>query len=205
MGTDVKITYVNKTCNKDKPTIFVFSENNIPTFETVKHGVAWKALANIGKLSSSCFVYTQDTYVQAMWGTCNKTGVLKAAMGTRFTIEEDDTGIVLTHTGKALQPNAIELVNKVNIRGGISAQILKDGSPLMVKNVVAYGQKATFILHPKLFWGIASEISPGQGISTAVLNSDNFWVHDIEGVEESIVTLTGNAKEGYTFSAKNTI
>ena len=205
MSIDVKITYVNNCLNKDKPTIFVFTRNQIPTFSVLEHGVAWKTIANIGRRSSNCFVYTAATYVQAAWGNCNKTALLESQPGRRYTIEEDDTGIVMVESGQATQRSAIEVASSVNVPGGIRAQIIKDGSPLMVKNIVAYGQKATFILHPKLYWGIASEIREGQAIGSAVMNTDHFWVQDIESIESATVTLVGNAKEGYRFLVKNNI
>jgi len=203
MSTDVKITYFNNAMNPDKPTIFVFTKNQIPTFDTLKHGVAWRTLPDIGKGSSTCLVYPIETHVQAMWGTCNKTQMLSAKIGKRYVVEEDSTGIILTEAGQASQPTAIEVSSLVNVSGGIRAQIVKDGTPLMEKNIVAYGQKATFVLHPKLYWGVASEIQEGQAISSAVLNTDQFWVQDIEGVDHATVTLTGNPKSGYKFVVEN--
>jgi len=69
----------------------------------------------------------------------------------------------------------------------------------MAKNIVAYRQKATFVLHPKLHWGLASEIQEGEDLSSAVLDSDHFFEQDLEGVSEVTVALTGNAEEGYEF------
>ena len=202
MGLDVKITYINNSWNRDKPTIFVFAKNQAPTFNVLEHGVAWRTISRIGRKSSSCFIYPQKTHVQAMWGEGDKTGILEAAPGQRYTVLEDDTGIVLAHTGKATQANAIEVDSQVEVKDGIRAQILKRGSPLMVKNIIAYGQKATFILHPILYWGIAAEIQEGQGIGSAVLNTDRFWAQNIEEISEATVTLVGNATEGYRFVAK---
>ena len=203
MSTDVKITYVNNSMNPDEPTIFVFTKNEIPTFDVLKHGIAWRTLSNIGKGSSTCLVYPVTSYVQAMWGTCNKTVMLSADIGKRYAVEKDSTGIVLTEVGQASQATAIEVSSLVNVEGGIRAQLVKDGSVLMEKKIVAYGQKATFILHPKLYWGIASEIQEGQSISSAVLNTDQFWCQDIEGVNSAVVTLTGNPNEGYKFVVEN--
>jgi hypothetical protein len=203
MSTDVKITYVNNSGNTDQPTIFVFTKNLVPTFDVLKDGVAWRVMPDIGKGSSSCFVYPIVTTVQAMWGDCNKTRMLDATIGKRYSVLEDDTGIVLVPNGDASQSTAIEVNSLVQVDGGIQAQLCKDGKVIMTKQIVAYDQKATFILHPKLYWGIASEIQEGQLISSAVLNTDNFFEQDIEGVLESIVTLTGNAKEGYQFSVQN--
>lgn len=203
MSTDVNVTYVNNSLNPDKPSIFVFTKNLVPTFDTLVDGVAWKVMPDIGKGSSSCFRFPIYTEVRVSWGDCNATGTLTAEIGKRYTVLKDDTGIVLKETGDASQLNAIEVNSRVNVDGGVSAQLLKDGSVVITKKIVAYGQKATFILHPKLYWGIASEIQEGQDISSAVLNSDNFFEQDIEGVSNTIVTLTGNPKEGYQFIVKN--
>jgi hypothetical protein len=59
------------------------------------------------------------------------------------------------------------------------------------------------VLHPKLYWGVASEIQEGQAIGSAVLNTDQFWVQDIEGVNNATVTLMGNPNEGYHFVVDN--
>lgn len=203
MSTDVKITYVNNSMNPDKPTIFVFAKNGILTFDPLEHGIAWKTLPNIGEELSTCLVYPTECYIQAMWGTSNKTQMLSASIGKRYAVEKDSTGIDLTEAGPASQPTAIEMSSLVNVEGGIRAQLVKDGSVLMEKKIVAYGQKATFILHPKLYWGIASEIQEGQSISSAVLNTDQFFEQDIEGVNSAVVTLTGNPNEGYKFVVEN--
>jgi hypothetical protein len=160
-------------------------------------------MPDIGKGSSSSFVFPITTQVQAMWGTCNATKRIDATVGKRYTVLEDDTGIVLELNGDASQSTAIEINSIVNVEGGVTAQLLKDGKVLMQKKIVAYGQKATFILHPKLYWGIASEIQEGQSFSSAVLNTDHFFEQDIEGITSAKVTLTGNPKEGYRFIVEN--
>ena len=70
---------------------------------------------------------------------------------------------------------------------------------MMTKKIVAYDQKATFVLHTKLYWGLASEIQEGDQLSSAVLNSDSFFEQDLEGMSEVTVGLYGNAQDGYMF------
>ncbi len=70
---------------------------------------------------------------------------------------------------------------------------------MMTKKIVAYGQKATFVLHPKLYWGLASEIQEGEQLSSAVLNSTSFYELDLEGLTEVTIGLYGNAQSGYDF------
>jgi len=203
MSNDVQITYVNNSVNYDQPTVFVFTKNMTPTFDVMADGIAWRIMPNIGKGSSSCFIYPIEIGLQAMWGGYNTTQMISAQIGERYTVSEDSTGIVLQPGGSASQPTAIEIESMVQVSGGIRAQICKDGQVLMHKDIVAYGQRAAFILHPKLYWGVASEIQEGQPISSAVLNSDHFFEQDIEGVTKATVTLIGNLKEGYRFIVDN--
>lgn len=203
MSSDVKIRYFNESGNVDNPTIFVFVSNEIPTFDALKDGVAWRVMPDIGKGSYSEFMYPIETTVQAMWGGYNKTEKLKSSIGKRYTCSKDNTGIVLKPDGNALQNTAIELKNNVNVVGGVQAQLCKDGKIIMTKNIVAYDQKATFVLHPKLYWGVASEIQEGQELSSAVLNSDQFTPISLEGLSEIEVVLRGNAKEGYRFDVRD--
>lgn len=199
MSTDVKITYVNNTMNPDKPTIFLFAKNRVPKFDVLKHGVAWRALAKIGKDSSSEFVFPKITTLRVMWGDGHRTPLLEAEIGKKYTVIENNTNIVLVPNGNAAHAHAIEVSSKIKVDGGIRVQLGKDSKVLLEKRTVAYDQKATFILEPKLYWGMAAEIREGQLIGSAVLNSDSFFEQDIHGVTRAIVTLSGNTKEGYQF------
>jgi len=203
MTTNVAITYINNSMNPHLPEIFLFAKNQVPTFNALKHGVAWKVMKNVGRGSSCDFVYPIETTVQAMWcGSC-KTQLLNSEIGQRYSVIKDDTGIVLKHNGIASQTTAIEVNNLVQVDNGIQAAICKDGKTLMTKSGVAYNQKATFILHPKLYWGVASQIQEGQALSSAVLDTDHFFEQNLEGVTQATVTLTGNSTDGYQFTVEN--
>ena len=200
MATDIKITYTNKSMNKDLPTVFVFTKNETPTFDVLKEGVAWRTIPNIGRGSSSSFVFPLITQVGATWqGGMNKTQVLPSDIGKRYTVSQNDTGIVLAANGNASDTKSIDVNNDANIQDGVSASLYKDGKLMLTKKIVGYGQKATFVLKPKLYWGIASEIQESELINSAILNTDSFFEQDLEGVTEVNISLNGNAKEGYTF------
>jgi hypothetical protein len=200
MATDIKITYTNKSMNKDLPTIFVFTKNEIPTFDALKEGVAWRTIPDIGRGSSSSFVFPIVTEVGATWQDgMNKTQILESNIGKRYTVSQNDTGIVLTANGNASDTKSIDVNNDANIQDGVSASLYKDNKLMLTKRIVGYGQKATFVLKPKLYWGIASEIQESQLINSAVLNTDSFFEQDLEGVTEVNISLNGNAEDGYTF------
>lgn len=204
MSSNIEITYINKSMNKDLPTIFVFTKNETPTFDALKEGVAWRVIPDIGRASSSQFNFPVETSVGATWqGGQNKTQVLSSTIGKRYTVSKDDTGVVLAANGNASDTKSIDVNNDVNVPNGISAELYKDGKLMMTKNIVGFGQKATFVLKPKLYWGVASEIQESQLLNSAVLNTDSFFEQDLEGVTKVTVSLNGNAETGYSFKIEN--
>jgi len=160
-------------------------------------------LPDVAQGASSLLIYPRTMTVQTMWGAGNATRSLLAEIGRRYTVEEDATGIVLVPSGNASQPNAIEISFLVHVDGGITAQLLKGDKVFLQKTLVAYDQKATFIVEPKLYWGIASEIQEGQLIASAVLQTDAFFEQHLEGVSQATVTLIGDSASGYQFTVEN--
>lgn len=204
MSSNIEITYINKSMNKDLPSIFVFTKNETPTFDALKEGVAWRVIPDIGRSSSSTFNFPIETSVGATWmDGQNTTEVLSSTIGKRYTVDKNDTGVVLAANGNASDTKSIEVNNNVNVPNGISAQLYKDGKLMMAKNIVGYNQKATFVLKPKLYWGVASEIQESQLLNSAVLNSDSFFEQNLEGVTKATISLNGNAEDGYSFKIES--
>ncbi|MFT7009425.1 MAG: hypothetical protein ACJAXJ_003973 [Colwellia sp.] len=204
MSSNVEITYVNKSMNKDLPTIFVFTKNEVPTFDSLKEGVAWRIMPDIGRASSSRFIFPIETQVGASWqDDQNVTDVLTSSIGKRYTVSKNDTGIVLAANGDASDTKSIDISNDVHVLNGVSAQLYKDGKLMMTKKIVGFGQKATFVLKSKLYWGVASEIKESQLLNSAVLNTDSFFEQNLEGVSKATISLNGNAQDGYTFKIES--
>jgi len=197
---DVKITYVNHSGNKDTPTVFLFTKNEVPTFDALRDGVAWRTFERIGRGSCATAVFPVDTQVSTSWDSgCCRTAQLTAQIGCGYQVSKDETGIILTKNGNAGNTRSIDVTNNIRVSGGISVNLYKDGHIMMTKDIVAYGQKATFVLHPKLYWGLASEIQEGEQLSSAVLDSASFYELDLESLSEVTVGLYGNAQDGYQF------
>ena len=204
MVTNIK--YINQSMNKNLPQVFVFSKNEIPSFDSVADGIAWKVIKNIGRGSISKFQYFDNYTVRAAWNNgLDTTAELNAKIGFRYTVTLNKTGIVLEKDGNASYDDCIEIVNKVNVKNGILAQLSNNGNVLIGKKIVAYDQIASFVPSKTLFWGLASEIIEGKGIKSAVLNSTNFFELNIRGLSEVIVSLNGNAENGYYFQVENQI
>ena len=204
MSNHIKITYVNRSMNQDLPKIFLFLKNELPTFDALRDGVAWRVIEDVGRGSSCTLNYPIETAVSASWnGHSCQTAMLDSTIGKRYCVVEDETGITITESGNAGNTRSIDVASKIHVINGISVDLYKDGKLMMRKKTVAYDQKATFVLHPKLYWGLASEIQEGEQLSSAVLNSDSFFEQDLEGVSEVTVGLYGNAEDGYCFKIES--
>ncbi len=204
MSSNIKITYINKSMNKDLPKVFLFLKNEIPTFDCLKEGVAWKVIEDVGRESSCRFVFPIETEVRASWDNCNcDTRALLSESGKRYTVRKGETGIALEEDGNAEYTRSIEFCNNIKVENEISVNMIKDGRTILTKRRVGYGQKASFVLHPRIYWGIASEIKEGMELCEAQLHSDNFFELDLEGVSSVTVALYGNELVGYQFRVED--
>lgn len=201
-----KIRFINNSTNKNLPSIIITADNNISTFNMVTDGIAWRVLKAIGRGSQSAFIYDSNLAIRAGWDNGeNVTKLLNAQLGKQYHVIQNNTGIVLEKIGNASSPEIIELHNKINVDGGVLAQIFNDGKIIMGKKIVGYKQSAVFKPSTKLYWGLASEIDEGKGLNSksAVLDSNNFFELDLKGISDTLVSLNGNAKEGYFFQIEH--
>lgn len=195
-----KICYVNKSANKDLPQVFVFAQNGTLNFDSIKEGVAWKVIKNVGRGSRSTFYYSDQYSVQASWDNgSNSTAQISAKVGDKYHIVQDTTGIVLKPDGDASDAKTIEVVNAIEVANGVTAQYCKNGNVMLEKSEVGYGQSAIFIPSEKIYFGLASEITVGSSLQSAVINSKKFYELDLAGLSYIMISLNGNAENGYQF------
>lgn len=203
MNSNIKITYTNRAFNLELPKIFIFAKNEISSFDVLKEGCAWKVIERLGRESSCEFEYPLITEVCATWNNSQyKTKKLPANKGENYIVKEDTSGIIIDRDGNATNSKYIELCNEIHVKNGVSVHLYKDGRLLVTKKVVGFGQKAPFVLQPKLYWGIASAIEEGQDLSSAIINSHSFYELNLEGVSEVKIGLYGNPEDGYQFKVE---
>lgn len=94
-GSNVQLTYINKSMNKDLPKIFVFTKNEVPTFDALKEGGAWKVIEDVGRESSCDFVFPIETEVRASWNGGNCNTILESDIGKSYTASKNSIGIIL--------------------------------------------------------------------------------------------------------------
>ena len=110
MSSNVNIKYVNHSMNLDQPSVFVFTKNEIPSFDALREGVAWRVINKVGRGSSCDFTFPISTEISASWNDgCCRTAMLPAVIGSRFCVAKDSTGIVLRADGNASSTTAIDV------------------------------------------------------------------------------------------------
>jgi hypothetical protein len=203
MTTDIEILYVNKSDDRDNPSILVFmqpTESNFSAYST-----AWQVINNIGYNSWHKFIYTLDTAVVATWDDGRSgTFPMPTSNGKSYALKNTPGGFSLVENGNSSADNEFDVVNKVVTPGGISVVAFKDGKPIAMKNQVARNEKAEFVIHPKLYFGVTSEYEVGDIIDSAVM-SEEFTDISLEGLSSATITLKGNAANGYTFELSQTM
>jgi len=208
MISDVTITYVNRTRHPGKYGVVVFAKNIAAGLGQMSGSLAWRVLENIGYLSSSGFIFPGQNTVRAVWGDGHYSRSIGCVAGDGLDVVEDQTGIVIKPGAPALKKDAVEVRSNIKIEGGFQAQFCKDGLPILEKQV-AFGQKATFQLHPrpylqpKLYWGLTEGVRVGQAIEGAIFLDDNLFELDIDAVTRVTVALTGYPGSGYFFRVED--
>lgn len=203
MATDIDILYINKSNDQDDPTILVFMKPTDSNFSA--ESTAWQVIKNIGYNSWHRFTYTLDTEVQVVWDN-GKSGTLplKTSNSKNYALKNTAGGFSLEESGSSNASNEFDVINKVSTPGGMSVVALKDGKPIAIKHEVAKNQKAEFVFHPKLYFGVCSEFEEGDIVSSAVM-SEEFKEIALEGLSSIIITMKGDAANGYTFEVSQGI
>ncbi|MFB8787305.1 MAG: hypothetical protein U7123_00240 [Potamolinea sp.] len=203
MATDIQILYVNKSNDQDNPSILVFQKPTESNFAA--ESTAWQVIDSIGYNCWHKFTYTLDTEVQVLWDNGNSgTFPIATKNGKNYSLKQSNGGFTLEESGNSGASDEFDVTNKVSVKDGVCVVASKDGKAILKKQAIAKNQKAEFVFHPKLYFGLSSEYQVGDIVDSAVM-SDDFKDISLEGLQSLTVTLTGNATNGYAFEVSDTV
>ena len=203
MASGINILYVNESNDEDNSSVLVFMKPTESNFSA--KATAWQVIDNIGYNCWHKFTYTLNTSVIAMWDN-GKSGTfpMDTSNGKTYVLKETNGGFSLDENAKGCAANEFHVLNQVRTANGISVVAFKDGKPILTKNSVAKGEKAEFVFHPKLYFGLSSEYQVGDVVSSAVM-SEEFKEVSLEGLKSLTVTRKGNAADGFTFDTSEEV
>ncbi len=203
MSTNVDILFINKSNDEDNSNVLVFMKPTESNFAA--QATAWQVIKDIGYNCWHKFSYTLDTSVIALWEN-GKSGTfpMSTTNGKNYALKQTKGGFTLEENGNGNAPNEFDVINKIATPHGISVVAFKDGNPILTKNTVSKGEKAEFVFHPKLYFGLSSEYEVGDIVSSSVM-SEEFKEISLEGLKSITVTMTGNPANGYSFEVTEQI
>lgn len=184
----VNLQLINLSEDKNDSEVLIFQKNVATGFSEL--AVAWQVIQNLGQGDRHPFTYSTTLQVDAgdSWG--NYTPQFTVAPGQAYQMAYTASGDQLVpYAPGAAAPTDIDVLNNLP-QGAISCNVYRTGNLLATKTVVAPGQKATFEFKPTIFIGVASEITEGQVLNSAILSQINTEI-SLLGLKSADIIMTG--------------
>ena len=129
-----------------------------------------------------------SVFASGAWG--NYTAPQLAPEGSAFQMVLTTSGDVMKPASNpASSPQEIEVQNNLE-QGAISAYCYRDGSVCAMKRNLAPGQKAVFEFKPTIWVGVASQITQGQVMNSAIISNINTEI-SLLGIASADIVMTG--------------
>lgn len=185
---DIKITFINKSLDKNNSEIVIFQKNVATNFEEI--AVAWQVIKNCGYNWRHQFLFPTnfDVAVKDTYG--NVSDKMEAKNGQKWMVEKSNSGdVLLLDTIKAKSEKEVEIKNGLNI-GSIDAQIYKNGKLLATKTGVSPNEKAVFEFEPYIYIGLCAQVEEGDTLHATILKDLNTKI-SLDGITEANLIMTG--------------
>ena len=185
--SDIKLNYIDQSNDSNNSDVVIFQKNVATSFDEL--AVAWTVIKNTGQGSNHPFTFPSELTVGAAdsWG--NFTPQLAAENGQLFSMVQAASGNELQYTGPGTSPTEIQIQNSL-AQGAISANVYRAGRLLATKTNIAPGQKAVFQFKPTIFIGVASEVTEGEVLNSAIISSVNTEI-SLLGIASADIVMTG--------------
>lgn len=200
---DIKLNFVNQSNDANNSQVVIFQKNVATDFNEL--AVAWQVIQNCGQSEHHPFVYPMEMQVSSSDAYGNYSPLLNAQYGQAFAVTMTTSGDTLAYHGQATSPSEVEVLNGLS-QGSVNAGIYKAGKLLATKTNIAPGQKAVFQFKPTLWIGVASELTEGQIMNSAILSDINTEI-SLLGIASADIVMTGGgpgpSSTPFTFTLQN--
>ncbi len=184
----IKLNLINLSKDINNSEYVIFQKNVAESFEEI--AVAWRVVQNLGVQDNHPFNYPLLFKVSAGDAYGNYTPQFTTGDGEAWDLVRANSGDVLQKsTVPASSLTEVEVRNALDV-GAISANIYKDGKLLSTKTNISPGQKAAFEFKPRIFIGAVSQVTEGEVMDSAILQSINTEI-DLLGVFSADIVITG--------------
>ncbi|WP_339606763.1 hypothetical protein [uncultured Roseivirga sp.] len=199
----IQLNFINKSNDQNNSEIVIFQKNMATSFDEI--AIAWKVIKNCGQGDYHPFTYSSVLQVAMSDSYGNYTPHLSAMPGQAFEMVLAPSGDLIQYSGPAASSKSIELKNSLQ-RGAVSGYVYRDGSVIAMKSNIAPGQKAVFEFTPTIFIGVASQITQGQIMNSAIISNINTEI-SLLGLASADIVMTGGGSganaTAFAFSLEN--
>ncbi len=203
---DIKLRFINHSNDSGRSEVVVYQKNLLTSMASL--AVAWKVIRYCGRDCYHPFVYPADYQVAVTDEYGNYSSRTPAKNGQMLRLTSGPTGSRrLLCVGPASASSELDVLNGM-AQGSVDVCLFKDGRLLGIKTSVSPGQKAVFQYQPALWIGVASEVSQGVAISSAVLSNVTTELSLIGIASADIVMSGGGAGQdsiAYDFNLENIV
>lgn len=183
----IQLRFVNESNDHNNSEILVFSKNVATTASEV--AVAWTVIRNCGRGAWHPFAYPMASQVGAIDADGNYMPLLDAQPGMLFEEKMDPSGHVLVPAGEGTSAEEIQILNGLE-QGAITACVYKDGRLFASQPGIMPQQKAAFSFKPTIWIGVASQVSEGAQLDSAIVSSVNTEI-SLYGISSADIVMTG--------------
>ncbi len=200
---DIKLNFINRSNDANNSQIVIFQKNVGTNFDEL--AVAWQVIENCGIYDNHPFVFPMAMSIGASdsWG--NHTPQIGADNGNMYHVELSNSGNTLSRQGTDGSSKEVQVRNDLK-KGAINAGIYKGGKLLALKTSIAPGQKAVFEFKPTIWIGVASQVTQGAVMNSAILSDVNTELSLLGIASADIVLSGGGPGQGsvpFTFKLEN--
>lgn len=184
---DIELNFINQSNDANNSEVVIFQKNVATSYDEL--AIAWQVIQNCGQGDNHPFVYPMTMQVSASDSYGNYTPKLKANNGQQFAVNQTSSGNQLQYNSSSASVSEIEVLNNLE-KGAINANIYKSGKLLAAKTSIAPEQKAAFQFKPTLWIGVASQVTEGTVINSAILSNINTEI-SLLGISKADIIMTG--------------
>ena len=196
---NIRLNFINRSADTNNSSIVIFQKNVAEDFGEL--AAAWRVIQNCGRNDNHPFLYPLNFDVSAKDSYGNFTPQMTAYNGRSYEMVTDGSGDILRLSNTpATNPNEVEIRNNMET-GAIDGKIYRDGKVIASKTTIVPGQKAVFQFHPTIWIGAVSQITEGQVMNSAIIQSINREL-PLYGITNADIVMTGGGpgKESTAFS-----
>jgi hypothetical protein len=202
---DIQLNFVNNSNDANNSQIVIFQKNVSASFSELS--VAWLVIQNCGAGDNHPFCYPTAMQVSASDSYGNYMPKLSAQPGQSFSVALGTSGDTLQQNGVSTDPSEVQVVNLMPT-GACNANIYRNGTLLATKTGIAPQQQASFQFKPTIWIGVASQVTQGSVMNSAILSSINTEI-SLLGIASADIVMTGGGpgptSSPFAFSLQNVV